>query len=114
MFKKLHAKLDEVLAILRLLPALLGDLKATVAIMHKDVTDGKATLGEVRALTGHTATVVAMTAQASVPTTVLALPPAPAAAPGSTGTSSGAALQGELSKDVAAVDPMHGVKLPGQ
>lgn len=77
MFKKLHAKLDEVLSILRLLPALMGDLKATLAIMHKDVTDGKATLGEVRALTGHTATVTALAAQASMPTTVPVLPPAP-------------------------------------
>jgi len=83
MFKKLHAKLDEVLAILRLLPALMSDLKATLAVVSKDVNDGRATLGEVKALTGHTATVTALAAQASVPTSVpVTLPPAlPAAQP---------------------------------
>jgi hypothetical protein len=104
MFKKLHAKLDEVLAILRLLSALMGDVKATMAIMHKDVTDGMATLHEVRALTGHTATVTAMAAQASVPTSVpVVLPPAPAPAQ---------ALQKDLGSIVAGVDPMKGVNLP--
>lgn len=105
MFKKLHAKLDEILAILRLLPALLGDIKATLAVGQHDVTDIKGTLGEVRALTGHTATVTAMTAQASVPTSVpVVLPPAPAtAAP---------TLQTQLAADVAKVDPLAGVKLP--
>jgi nucleoside-diphosphate-sugar epimerase len=107
MFKKLHAKIDEVLAILRLLPALLTDLKATMAVVGKDVTDGKATLAQVQALTGHTATVVAMAAQAAVPTSVpIVLPTAPvAAAP---------TLQTDLAKDVAKVNPMQGVKLPGQ
>lgn len=103
-FDALHAKIDEVLAILRLLPTLLGDLKATMAAVGKDVTDGRATLAKVEALTGHTATVTALAAQASVPTTVpITLPPAPAPAQ---------ALQSELAKDVAAVDPMKGVKLP--
>lgn len=102
MFKKLHAKIDEVLAILRLLKELLGDVKATMAVVGKDVTDGKATLAQVQALTGHTATVVAMTAQAAVPSAVPVGPPPPPAAP----------LKADLAKDVAAVDPMKGVKLP--
>jgi len=109
MFKKLHAKLDEILSILRLLPALMGDLKATMAIVGKDVTDGKATLGEVRALTGHTATVTALAAQAAVPTSVpVVLPPVPTPVP----PSPTAALATDLAKDVAAVDPLKGVKLP--
>lgn len=104
MFKKLHAKVDEVLAILRLLPSLVGDLKATMAVIHKDITDGMATLHEVKALTGHTATVTALAAQASVPTSVpVVLPPAPAA---------GQAAQSEQAAIVAGVDPMKGVKLP--
>ncbi len=106
MFKKLHAKLDEILAILRLLPALLGDLKATMAVVGKDVTDGKATLAEVRGLTGHVATVTALAAQAAVPTSVpVVLPAAPVPAQ---------ALQSELKSEVANVDPLAGVHLPGQ
>lgn len=104
MFRKLHAKVDEVLAILRLLPSLVGDLKATMAVIHKDITDGTATLHEVKALTGHTATVTALAAQASVPTSVpVVLPPAPTPAQG---------LQKDLGNIVAGVDPMKGVKLP--
>lgn len=104
MFKKLHAKFDEALAILRLLRELLGDLKATMAVIHKDITDGVATLHEVKALTGHTATVTALAAQASVPTSVpIVLPPAPTPAQ---------AAQKEQAAIVAGVDPMKGVKLP--
>lgn len=104
MFGKLHAKLNEVLAILHLLPSLMGDIKATLAVMHKDITDGKATLAQVQALTGHTATVTAMAAQASVPTSVpVVLPPAPAPAQ---------AAQSEQASIVAGVDPMKGVHLP--
>lgn len=104
MFRKLHAKFDEVLAILHLLPALMGDLKATLAIIHKDITDGAATLHEVKALTGHTATVTALAAQASVPTSVpVVLPPAPKPAQ---------AAQSEQAAIVAGVDPMKGVHLP--
>jgi hypothetical protein len=113
MFKKLHAKIDEVLAILRLLPALIGDLKATMAIVSKDVNDGKATLARVHELTGHTATVVALAAQAAVPTSVLVVPPP---TPGTTLPSSGTAaptLQAELKADVAKVNPLAGVRLPG-
>ena len=104
MFKKLHAKVDEVLAILKLLPALMGDLKATMAVIHKDITDGRATLAKVEALTGHTATVTALAAQASVPTTVpVMLPPAPTPAQ---------SLHKDQAAIVAGVDPMKGVKLP--
>lgn len=104
MFKKLHAKIDEALAILRLMHALLADGKATWTVIHKDVTDGIATLHEVRALTGHTATVTALAAQASVPTSVpVVLPPAPTPAQG---------LQKDQAAIVAGVDPMKGVKLP--
>lgn len=104
MFGKLHAKLNEVLAILHLLPSLMGDIKATLAVMHKDVTDGMSTLAEVRALTGHTATVTAMAAQASVPTSVPVVPPpAPVRAQ---------ALQKDLGSIVAGVDPTAGVKMP--
>lgn len=104
MFKKLHAKIDEVLAILRLLPALMGDFKATMTVIHKDITDGMATLHEVKALTGHTATVTALAAQASVPTSVpVVLPPVPAPAQ---------ALQKDLGGIVAGVNPTAGVKMP--
>lgn len=104
MFRKLHAKFDEALAILRLLRELLGDVKATMAVIHKDITDGAATLHEVKALTGHTATVTAMAAQASVPTSVpVVLPAAPTPAQ---------AAQSEQASIVAGVDPMKGVKLP--
>jgi nucleoside-diphosphate-sugar epimerase len=107
MFKKLHAKIDEVLAILRLLPALLTDLKATMAVVSKDVTDGKATLAQVQALTGHVATVTALAAQAAVPTSApIVLPPAP--------LTTTPTLHTELKADVAKVNPMAGVKLPGQ
>jgi len=109
MFKKLHAKLDEILAILKLLSALMADGKATMAVVSKDVNDGRATLAQVQALTGHTATVAAMIAQASVPTVAVVLPPAP------TAPSSGAAptLQADLKADVAKVNPLAGVHLPG-
>jgi hypothetical protein len=83
-----------------------ADFKLTWTAIQRDIADLKAALAEVRALTGHTATVTALAAQASVPTSVpVILPPAPTPTQG---------LAKDLAKDVAAVNPMAGVKLPGQ
>jgi len=104
MFKKLKVDVALALEILKILPEFWADYKATKIVGQKDWTDVKTTLAKIEALTGHTATVTALAAQASVPTSVpVVLPPAPTAAQG---------LAKDLSAAVAKVDPMAGVKLP--
>lgn len=109
MFGKFGKILTEVKAVGSLLLGLKTDITDVKALMHDGMKlwgDMHAALAEVRALTGHTATVAAMAAQASVPTTVpIVLPHAPAPAQG---------LQKDLGNIVAGVDPMKGVHLPGQ
>jgi hypothetical protein len=101
---KLFAEIKAVGGLLGGLKTDFADFKLTWAVVQRDIVDVKAVLAEVRALTGHTATVTAMAAQASVPTTVpVVLPPAPTPAQG---------LQKDLGSIVAGVDPMKGVKLP--
>jgi hypothetical protein len=101
---KIFAEVKAVGGLLLGLKGDFADAKLTWAAVQRDIVDLKAALAEVRALTGHTATVTAMAAQASIPTSVpVTLPPAPTPAQG---------LTTDLAKDVAAVDPMKGVKLP--
>lgn len=96
----------------------IADMRATVAVMQRDLADGKAIWAEIRALTGHTATAVTVATTGAAPTApaphVVVVPstgaaPTPAAGPDA---SSGAGLGAELQADVAAVDPLGGVKLP--
>jgi hypothetical protein len=97
-------KISAIFSILGGLGKDVADVKLLVSDGLRVMSDVKAALAEVRALTGHTATVTAMAAQASVPTSVpITLPPAPAPAQ---------ALQKDQAAIVAGVDPMKGVKLP--
>jgi hypothetical protein len=101
---KIFAEIKAVGGLLSGLKTDFADFKLTWTVIQKDIGDVRAVLAEVRALTGHTATVTAMAAQASVPTSVpITLPPAPAPAQ---------ALQKDQAAIVAGVDPMKGVKLP--
>lgn len=101
---KIFAEIKAVGGLLGGLKGDFADFKLTWAAVQRDIVDVKAVLAEVRALTGHTATVTALAAQASVPTSVpVALPPAPTAAQG---------LAKDLSAAVAKVDPTAGVKMP--
>jgi hypothetical protein len=101
---KIFAEIKAVGGLLGGLKGDFADFKLTWTVIQRDIADVRAVLAEVRALTGHTATVTAMAAQASVPTSVpVTLPPAP---------SPTQSLAKDLAKDVAAVNPMAGVKLP--
>jgi hypothetical protein len=101
---KIFAEIKAVGGLLMGLKSDFADFKLTWTVIQKDIGDMKAVLAEVRALTGHTATVTAMAAQASVPTSVpVVLPPAPTAAQ---------ALQKDLGSIVAGVDPTAGVHMP--
>ena len=103
---KIFAEIKAVGGLLVGLKTDFADGKATWIALQRDIADVKAVLAEVRALTGHTATVTALAAQASVPTSVpVVLPPAPPAAQ---------AMHKEQASIVAGVDPMKGVRLPGQ
>lgn len=117
--EQLFGKVDAVFSLVGALGKDMTDVKATIAVMQRDLADGKAVWAEVRALTGHTATaitvatttpltsgitpaaVVPVVAQsASTPQSPVSTPPP---VPG---------IQAELSADVAGVNPLGGVKLP--
>lgn len=103
---KIFAEIKAVGGLLLGLKADIADGKATWVAIQRDIADVKTVLAEVRALTGHTATVTALAAQASVPTSVpVTLPPAPIA-----GTSPSLGQQlggivGDVSKGIQSVIP---------
>lgn len=108
MFGKVIAEVKAVAGLIGGLKNDFADFRLTWTAVQHDIADVRAVLAEVRALTGHTATVTAMAAQASVPTSVpVVLPQAPAgAAP--TSPSLGQQLGGivgNVSKGIESVIP---------
>lgn len=105
MFGKVIAEVKAVAGLIGGLKNDFADFKLTWTAVQHDIADVRAVLAEVRALTGHTATVTAMTAQASVPTSVpVVLPAAPAAAAPSLGQKLGG-IVGDVSKGIESVIP---------
>jgi hypothetical protein len=102
---KIFAEIKAVGGLLFGLKSDFADAKLTWVAVQKDIADVKAVLAEVRALTGHTATVTALAAQASVPTSVpVTLPPAPAVAAPSLGQQLGG-IVGGVTKGIESVIP---------
>jgi hypothetical protein len=98
-------KISAVFSILGSLGKDVADVKALITDGLRLMNDMKAALAEVRALTGHTATVTAMAAQASVPTSVpITLPPGPAIAAPSLGQQLGG-IVGGVTKGIESVIP---------
>lgn len=103
-FGKLFGKVDAVFTLLGGLGKDMADVKATIAVIERDIADAKAVLAEVKGITGHTATAVTVATTATPASVVAAAAPSAPDAP--------ASLQSQLKADVAGVNPMAGVKLP--
>lgn len=105
MFGKVIAEVKAVAGLIGGLKNDFADFKLTWTAIQHDIADVRAVLAEVRTLTGHTATVTALAAQASVPTSVpVVLPAAPAAASPSLGQKLGG-IVGDVSKGIESVIP---------
>jgi hypothetical protein len=105
--ESLFGKVDAVFALAAGLAKDMGDIKATIAVIERDIADGKAVLAEVKGITGHTATAVtvATTASPAMPLLPLVAEPATAGAPAASLASRLGGIVGDVSKGIESVIP---------